>query len=179
MKANAFALSLVDAASVSFSWIVAKARDLASSLPKLVSMRLALKRRLVGSSTSDSGLAGEEVSGLIPKQNGDYIEPEARHTPFQHQEPAQEHSAFLVPIEKEIIAVKSLTGTSSSTGPTDAPRKATDVMASLVAGAPVSRMDVPPMGNESPVKARSRKHRRHRKPRRRPAAPGQNKHCVH
>ena len=140
-------------------------------------MRLALKRRLVGSSTSDSGLSDEEVSGLIPKQNGDYIEPEARHTPFQHQEPAQEHSAFLVPIEKGIIAVKSLTRTSSSTGAIDAPRKATDVMASLVAGAPVSRM--PPVGNESPVKARSRKHRRHRKPRRRPAAPGQNKHCVH
>ena len=216
VKANAFALSLVDAASVSFSWIIAKARDLASSLPKLVSatrlqarryrrrglalagtlperaragiqgfhrstgpVRLALKRRLVGSSTSDSGLADEEVSGLIAKQNGDYIEPEARHTPFQHQEPAQEHSAFLVPIKKEIIAVKSLTGTSSSTGPVDAPRKATDVMASLVAGAPVSRMDVPPVGNEPPVKARSRKHRRHRKPRRRPAAPGQNKHAVH
>ena len=53
--------------------------------------------------------------------------------PFQHQEPAQEHGA----IEKEII------GTSATTGRIDAPRTATDVMASLVAGAPVSGRDVP------------------------------------
>lgn len=130
-------------------------------------MKLALKRRLVGSSTSDSGpSADEEGSSLIPKRN-DHIEPEPQHAPFQHQEPAQEHSAILAPIENEIIAGKSLTGGASSTGPIDTPQNATDIMAALVAGAPVTGMDVPTAGNESPVKARSRKRRRHRKRRRR------------
>ena len=199
VKAQALTLLLLNLASVSQSWIVAKARDLASSLPKLVSatrlqarryrrrglalagtlperarvgiqdlhrstepLRLALKRLHVGSSTSNGGpSADEEVSGLIPKRE-DHIEPEPHHAPFQHQEPAQEHGE----IEKEII------GTSASTGPIDAPRNATDVMAPQVAGAPVSRMDVPPAGNQSPVKARSRKRRRHRKPRRRHASHG-------
>ena len=157
VKAQALALLLLNLALVSQSWIVAKAHDLASSLPKLVSamrlqarryrrrglalagtlperarvgiqdlhrstepLRLALKRLHIGSSTSNGGpSADEEVSGLIPKRN-DHIEPEPHHAPFQHQEPVQEHGAFLVPIEKEIIAVKSLTGTSSSTGPIDA-----------------------------------------------------------
>jgi hypothetical protein len=135
-------------------------------------MRLALKRRLVGSSTSDSGPSpDEEGSSLIPKRN-DHIEPEPQHAPFQHQEPAPEHSAILVRAEKEIIADKPLTGGASSTGSIDAPRNSTDVMASLVAGDPVSGMDVQTAGNESPVKARSRKRRRHRKRRRRHASHG-------
>ena len=135
-------------------------------------MRLALKRRLVGSSTSDSGPSpDEEGSSLIPKRN-DHIEPEPQHAPFQHQEPAQEHIAISAPIEKEIIADKPLTGGASSTGSIDAPRNSTDVMASLVAGDPVSGMDVQTAGNESPVKARSRKRRRHRKRRRRHASHG-------
>ena len=135
-------------------------------------LRLALKRRLVGSSTSDRGpSADEKGSSLIPKRN-DHIEPEPQHAPFQHQEPAQEHIAISAPIEKEIIADKSLTGGASSTGSIDAPRNSTDVMASLVAGDPVSGMDVQTAGNESPVKARSRKRRRHRKRRRRHASHG-------
>ena len=209
VKARAFALLLLNLASVSRSWIVARARDLASSLPKLVSAtrlqaqryrrrslalagtlperarvgmqgfhrsteptRLALKRLLVGSSTSDRGpSADEEGSSLIPKRN-DHIEPEPQHAPFQHQEPAQEHIAILAPIEKEIIADNSLTGGASSTGSIDAPRNSTDLITSMVAGDPVSGMDVPTAGNESPVKARSRKRRRHRKRRRRHASHG-------
>jgi hypothetical protein len=134
-------------------------------------MRLALKR-LLGSSTSDRGLsADEEGSSLIPKRN-DHIEPEPQHAPFQHQEPAQEHIAILAPIEKEIIADKSLTGGASSTGSIDAPRNSTDLITSMVAGDPVSGIDVPTAGNESPVKARSRKRRRHRKRKRRHASHG-------
>ena len=135
-------------------------------------MRLALKRRLVGSSTSDSGPSpDEEGSSLIPKRN-DHIEPEPQHAPFQHQEPAPEHSAILVRAEKEIIADKPLTGGASSTGSIDAPRNSTDLITSMVAGDPISGMDVPTAGNESPVKARSRKRRRHRKRRRRHASHG-------
>jgi hypothetical protein len=209
VKARACTLLLLNLASVSHSWIVTRAGDLASSCPKLVSatrlqarryrrrslalagtlperarvgiqgfhrstepLRLALKRRLVGSSTSDRGpSADEKGSSLIPKRN-DHIEPEPQHAPFQHQEPAQEHIAISAPIEKEIIADKSLTGGASSTGSIDAPRNSTDLITSMVAGDPISGMDVPTAGNESPVKARSRKRRRHRKRRRRHGSHG-------
>ena len=44
MKANAFALSLVDAASVSFSWVTRKAPALARSTAKLFSIGLSWSR---------------------------------------------------------------------------------------------------------------------------------------
>ena len=159
VKARAFALALTTAASVSFS--LAKGRNPASSLRGLVSgSRLQARKyrnRCLALAVGVAQGARKGIQGLH------------RSTEAMKRALTQSHHG------------SSIFNSGADNGSSPIPKREDDIEPEPqhatfrhqeVPAAPVSRMDVPTSGNQSPVKAQSRKRRRHRKRKRRHASHG-------
>jgi hypothetical protein len=202
VKARAFALALTTAASVSFSWLQIKARDFARSTAKLLAIGLSWSRvkarafalALTTAASVSLSLAkarnpASSLRGLVTAsrlQARKYRRrclalavgvAEAARKGIQGLHRSTE------PIKRALTQShhgSSIFNSGADNGST-IPKREDDIEPEPqhatfrhqeVPAAPVSRMDVPTSGNQSPVKTRSRKRSRHRKRKRRHASHG-------
>ena len=157
VKARAFALALTTAASVSFS--LAKARNPASSLRGLVSatrfQARKYRRRCLALAVGVAEAARKGIQGL--HRSTEPMKRALSHHGSSIFNSGPDNGSSRIPKREDHIEPE--------------PQHATFRHQEAPA-APVSTMYVPTSGNQSPVKAQSRKRRRHRKRKRRHASHG-------